>query len=250
VVEDPVRVSHPEMRAFFELVAQRNGDLIENARAIEIGSCDVNGTLRSAFARTKAYVGVDLEQGQGVDLVAFGHQVDESDGAFDVAVSGSCFEHDPHWRETFTNMVRLTRPGGLVAFTCASKGFPEHGTRRTLVTDSPGTQALGLDYYRNLEAVDFEGLPLGEWLSTWGFWYIPTTMELFFAGVRAGGDDGQLPEDADVEAIRDLMPFQHRAVRFPLRVARRIIRDEERYQRVILPYWLAMFRRFGERAAR
>ena len=238
------------MRAFFDLVSQRNGDLVENARAIEIGSCDVNGTLRSAFASAKEYVGVDLEQGVGVDLVAFGHEVDESDGAFDLAVSGSCFEHDPHWRETFTNMVRLTRPGGLVAFTCASKGFPEHGTTRTLVSDSPGTQALGLDYYRNLEALDFEGLPLNEWFATWRFWYNPTTMELFFAGNRTGGADGRLPADAEVEAIGDLMPFPHRAVRFPLRVARRFFRDEERYQRAILPYWHAMHRLFGERAAR
>jgi SAM-dependent methyltransferase len=238
------------MRAFFELVAQLNGDLVENARTIEIGSCDVNGTLRGTFAGAHAYVGVDLEQGPGVDLVAFGHEVDESDGAFDVAVSGSCFEHDPHWRDTFSNMVRLTRPGGLVAFTCASKGFPEHGTTRTLVSDSPGTQALGLDYYRNLDARDFEGLPLDEWFSTWRFWYIPSTMELFFAGIRAGGAEGRLPEDAEVEAIRGLMPFPHRAVRFPLRVARRLFRDEERYQRVILPYWHAMHRHFGERAAR
>jgi SAM-dependent methyltransferase len=238
------------MRAFFELVAQRNAGLVANARAIEIGSCDVNGTLRSAFASAEAYVGVDLEPGPGVDLVAFGHEVDESDGAFDMAVSGSCFEHDPHWRETFTNMVRLTRPGGVVAFTCASTGFPEHGTTRTLVTDSPGTQAMGLDYYRNLEAADFEGLPLSEWLSTWRFWYIPTTMELYFAGVRAGGDDGRIPEDAEVHSIHTLMPIQHRAVRFPLRVARMIVRDDERYQRVILPYWHAMHRRFGERAAR
>ena len=238
------------MRAFFGLLAQHNSDLVENARAIEIGSYDVNGTLRSTFAGATTYVGVDLEHGPGVDLVAFGHEVDEPDGAFDVAVSGSCFEHDPHWRETFTNMVRLTRPGGLVAFSCASNGFPEHGTLRTMATDAPGTQAVGIDYYRNLAAADFEGLPLDEWFSECRFWFVPTTMELFFAGIRAGGAGGRIPEDAEIEAIGALMPFQHRAVRFPLRMARRIVRDDERYQRAILPYWQAMHRRFGEHAVR
>lgn len=38
--------------------------------------------------------------------------------------------------------------------TCASTGRPEHGTTRTTVSDSPLTNAVGWDYYKNLTAED------------------------------------------------------------------------------------------------
>jgi hypothetical protein len=51
-------------------------------------------------------------------------------------------------------MVRMTRPGGLVFFTCATTGRPEHGTRRT----TPGDAPYCTDYYKNLVAEDFSNL--------------------------------------------------------------------------------------------
>jgi len=246
-------VSHPEQLAFFEAVARRNAATLDGARIIEIGSYDVNGSVRKILGSAGTYVGVDLTPGPGVDIVEYGHRLDHPDGSYDVSVSGECFEHDPHWRETFANMVRLTRPGGLVAVTCASHGRPEHGTWRTDVTDSPGTQAEGMNYYRNLVAADFDDLPLSEWFSQWRFWYIPTTFDLYFAGIRAGGTaTAQLPTDADVEPIKSLLPRIHRMVRLPLRAVAAVVRDEKRYQRIVLPYWLFLLRRSAgsHRAAR
>jgi SAM-dependent methyltransferase len=238
-------MSHPEQREFFRLVAEANRGLLNHGRAVEIGSYDVNGTMRSVFEGVEEYVGVDLVHGPGVDVVGYGHEVAEPDASFDVALSGECFEHDPHWRETFANMVRMTRPGGLVAFTCASHGRPEHGTRRSDVTDSPATQAEGMDYYRNLVAADFESLPLEEWFDEWRFWSMPTTFDLYFAGRRAGqGDTGAaLPQDADVDRIRRLLPIGHRAIRMPLRVVSKVVHDEDRYQKWVMPYWLFLLRR-------
>ncbi|MGI9155276.1 MAG: class I SAM-dependent methyltransferase [Marmoricola sp.] len=237
-------MSHPEQLAFFEAVARRNSQLILGAKVLEIGAYDVNGSIRKAFGKAGEYVGVDLTDGPGVDLIAYGHEVDHPDGSYDLAVSGECFEHDPHWRDTFTNMVRMTRPGGLVVFTCASRGRPEHGTRRSDATDSPGTQSEGMDYYRNLVESDFDALPLGEEFSRWRFWYMPTTFDLYFAGVRSGArSDAVLPDDADVAPIRRLLPWPHRLVRLPLRLAALVTRDEERYQRLVMPYWLMLLRR-------
>jgi SAM-dependent methyltransferase len=237
-------VSHPEQLAFFQAVVGRNRGFVAGARVLEIGSYDVNGSIRSVFEGAGEYVGVDLTQGPGVDLVAYGHQVDHPDGTYDIAVSGECFEHDPHWRDTFANMVRLARAGGLVVFTCASHGRPEHGTRRSDLTDSPGTQAEGMDYYRNLVAADFDRLPLGEWFSEWRFWYMPTTFDLYFAGVRSGAaSTASLPQDEDLAEIRRLLPWPHRLVRVPLRLTASVVRDEDRYQRLVMPYWLALLRR-------
>lgn len=250
-------MSHPEQLGFFSAVARANQDVIAGSRLIEIGAYAVNGTMRSYFAATADYVGVDLVEGPGVDLVTFGHEIDHPDGSYDVATSGECFEHDPHWRETFANMVRLTRPGGLVAFTCASRGRPEHGTRRTLVDDSPGTQFEGLDYYRNLTESDFADVDLGRSFSTYRFWNNPTSFDLYFAGVRAGETAGKptarLPEEADVSRLTGLMPLPHRLLRVPLRAVRRLVTDDGRYQDVILPYWqglLKVQKRLGGRGGR
>lgn len=239
-------MSHPEQLAFFELISTANAELVSGGRVIEIGSYDVNGTVRGLFSGAAEYVGVDLIEGPGVDRVSYGHEVADSDGTYDVAISGECFEHDPYYSKTFTNMIRLTRPGGVVAFTCASRGRPEHGTRRTLAKDSPGTQAEELDYYRNVTAEDFSKADLERDFSSWGFWYLPTTFDLYFAGVKRGGDAGpRLPASEDVERIRDLMTFPHRVVRWPLRVALRFTDGGATYQRIVLPYWLRMVRAFG-----
>jgi SAM-dependent methyltransferase len=239
-------MSHPEQLGFFSAVARANRDVIAGSRLIEIGAYAVNGTMRSYFSTTADYVGVDLVEGPGVDVVAFGHEIDHEDGSYDVATSGECFEHDPHWRQTFANMVRLTRPGGLVAFTCASSGRPEHGTRRTQVIDSPGTQFEGLDYYRNLTEADFADLDLASDFSAHRFWRNPTSFDLYFAGVRAGTTEGRptavLPDEADVARLSGLMSLPHRALRFPLRGVRRFVKDEARYQDVILPYWQGMLK--------
>jgi SAM-dependent methyltransferase len=246
-------MSHAEQLAFFEAVARKNRALITGARILEIGSYDVNGSIRKVFGPAGDYIGVDLTEGPGVDLVGFGHELQHPDGSFDLVLSGECFEHDPHWRDTFVNMVRLTRPGGLVAFTCASHGRPEHGTRRSDVTDSPGTQAEGMDYYRNLVASDFDGLSLDTLFGEWRFWYLKSTFDLYFAGVRAGANCGaELPTDQDIAPIRRLLPLLHRVVRMPLRLVAALVHDEDRYQRLVMPYWLMLLRRSQghQRAAR
>ncbi len=239
-------MSHPEQAAYFAAVVDANGDLVRGGRVLEIGSYDVNGTIRSLFAGSAEYVGVDLTEGPGVDVVSLGHEY-TSDTLFDAAISGECFEHDPHWVDSLTNMIKLTRPGGLVAFSCASRGRPEHGTTRSLVDYSPGTQAVGYDYYRNLDAADIEtGLDLADVFETYRLWYLPTNFDLYFAGVVKGETPGaataSLPEESDVRSIEGLMSLPHRVLRLPLRTARRLVRDDEKYQRVILPYWSTLLR--------
>ena len=225
---------HSEQYGFFKAVAEVNQDLIAGARILEIGSYNVNGTIRDLFSTASEYTGVDLTDGPGVDLVAFGHELDRPDGSFDITLSGECFEHDQHWRETFTNMVRMTKPGGLVAFTCASRGRLEHGTLRTREEHSPGTQAVGLDYYRNLNAVDFQDLPLQAMFNDYRFWYLPTHHDLFFAGIKQGSNGtARLPSDAVIESLRHLMPPRKRLIHAAMRNVARVL-PESQYQSVAL----------------
>ncbi|MBD0274919.1 MAG: class I SAM-dependent methyltransferase [Acetobacteraceae bacterium] len=181
-------MAHAQQLEFVRAVASALARDWSGRRVLEIGAYDVNGSIRGYFAGSR-YTGVDLVEGPGVDLVGDGHAIAFPEGSFDLSVSCECFEHDPNWFATFMNMYRSTAPGGALVFTCASRGRPEHGTRRTKPTSSPGTQSIGSDYYRNLTAADFRRrAPLDRLFSSCFFHYNPPSADLYFCGVKAGRD--------------------------------------------------------------
>ena len=235
-------MSHPEQLAFFELIVKSlnpNGRL---GKVIEMGSYDVNGTIRAVVGLCEEYVGVDLTEGPGVSVVEYGHKVDISDGYFDLSLSSECFEHDPYWKLTFLNMIRLTKPNGVVAFTCASNGRPEHGTIRSNPLLSPGTQGMELDHYLNLCAADFETvINLSNHFSKYRFYRNPTTWDLYFVGVRLSTQkvhwaDVKLPSIAEVRTATSLTPFLHKVARMPLYFLFRVL-PEVIYNEIAFRYW-------------
>jgi SAM-dependent methyltransferase len=174
-------MAHGAQRVFFEKVREQYPEFFSNQRVLEIGSLDINGTVRDFFDNC-AYTGVDVAEGPAVDIVAQGQDLTFPDGSFDVTVSAECFEHNPYWRETFLNMVRMTRSGGLVVFTCAAEGRPEHGTSRSDVGSSPLTVGLGWDYYRNLGEADFDEESLSGF-GSYGFYDNRVNLDLYFVGI-------------------------------------------------------------------
>ncbi|WP_201159284.1 class I SAM-dependent methyltransferase [Rhodoplanes elegans] len=173
---------HAEVHYCIETVRSVFPEFFDGGAVLEIGSADLGGSARQHF-QARDYIGVDLAPGPGVDVVGNGAVV-EFDRLFDVAISVECFEHNPQFLETLKNMVRHTRPGGLVLMTCASTGRPEHGTTRSYPTMSPGTVAVGWDYYRNLVAEDFASLPLEEWFSGYRFFTNRVSCDLYFVGLK------------------------------------------------------------------
>lgn len=183
-------MSHIQQLKFVSLVSQKCLKSNENKKILEIGSHDVNGSLRNIFSGSE-FTGVDLSPGEGVDVVASGHEVEFQDDSFDLTISSECFEHNPYWAETFQNMYRMTKKSGLVAITCASRGRFEHGTTRSGASASPGTDAVGWNYYRNLNKKDFEkNFKLSEMFSKYLFFYIPMSQDLYFVGWK-----GNTPND-------------------------------------------------------
>jgi len=90
---------------------------------LEIGAMNVNGSLRDAAPDAVTYIGLDLEPGPGVDLVtAPGAALPLRDGAVDVTIASSVFEHDRQFWRTFTDMCRVTRPGGYIYINAPSNG--------------------------------------------------------------------------------------------------------------------------------
>lgn len=199
-------MAHPEQRRFIELVSRYFFKNARPMRILEVGSYDLNGTVRDFFRDAKTYVGVDLIAGPGVDRVISGHEIDLGSDTLDLAMSCESLQHNPYWFETFQNMTRLTRPGGLVVFTCGSRGRVEMGTRRCATDMSPGTGPRGWDHYMNLQSADFERrMSFADYFSVFRFYYIATHADLYFFGVKKGGAQPEfdLPAfEAEVARIR------------------------------------------------
>lgn len=93
-------------------------DLYWNPRfidVVELGSQDVNGTLRNHAPKSAVYLGLDMIDAKGVDIVATpGKPLPLPDASSDVIVTSSAFEHDACFWETFLDLLRVLRPGGLL----------------------------------------------------------------------------------------------------------------------------------------
>src|SRR5579872_6529357 len=95
-------------------------------RILDVGSRDLNGSLRAFCPPGAEFVGIDLDEGAGVDVVLkdpYAYPFD--DQYFDLVVSTSCLEHDQMFWLTFLECLRVVKPGGFVYFNCPSNG-PYH----------------------------------------------------------------------------------------------------------------------------
>lgn len=190
-------MAHNAQNVFFKQVRKTFPDYFKDSAVLEVGSLNINGTIRDLFTDCH-YIGCDLAEGPGVDIAVQGQDLDFPDGSFDITTSAECFEHNPHWRETFLNMKRMTITGGLIAFTCAGKDRPEHGTYRTDPGSSPLTTAAGWTYYRNLMPEDFDAEML--YGLDYQFFYNPVAQDLYFVAVKVGdwsGAETKLIEEID-----------------------------------------------------
>lgn len=98
---------------------------------LEVGSMDVNGSLRPFVESLgpASYVGVDIAPGPSVDVVVDASGLVDRFGAesFDVVITTEMLEHIRDWQTVVSNLKRVVRPGGLLLVTTRSIGFPYHG---------------------------------------------------------------------------------------------------------------------------
>ena len=176
-------MAHPEQRDFLLSLKRKFPSFFHEKKVLDIGSLDINGTARNLFDDS-VYTGIDLGPGPGVDIVARGESFDAPDNSFDVVLSCECFEHNPAWKKTFINMTRLCRPRGLLFFTCATNGRPEHGTSEYIPSNSPLTISEESNYYKNLNEMDFSSsLNLDAYFSEYEFSVNRESQDLYFYGI-------------------------------------------------------------------
>lgn len=107
---------------------------VSGKRVLDIGSYDVNGSVRPFFAASAEYVGIDSRDGPGVDVVSDARDY-TSPKPFDFVVSTEALEHADNPADIPECAARCLAPGGLFILTAAGPDRPPHDV------DGTGRQA-------------------------------------------------------------------------------------------------------------
>lgn len=141
-------------------------------RVIELGSLDINGNVRGMFPNAE-YVGVDLVDGRGVDVVADAAVWQPVEKA-DMVICCEVFEHTRYWRRIITNIAaNMLRPDGRVILTMAGPGRAPHSAK-------DGGHIRHGEFYRNVDPDDLEAVCIAAGL-------LDVKVDQFGEDVRATG---------------------------------------------------------------
>lgn len=137
---------HAEARAY---VARALASLPPPRRVVELGSRDVNGGIRDLLPADCAYVGVDIAEGESVDVVA--------DAAAyrppwrpDLVLCCEVLEHAPDPQAIVANAARMLAPGGALVLTAACSPREPHSGQ------DGGPPSEG-EHYRNVDPAALAG---------------------------------------------------------------------------------------------
>ena len=105
---------HEANREWWRLCEKKYTPYFKNiSRVLEVGSLNINGSVREHFENIDTYIGLDWRPGRFVDMVCLAHEM-EFDQSFNTIISCSMLEHDPYWYASIVRMVRfLCDDGGL-----------------------------------------------------------------------------------------------------------------------------------------
>jgi SAM-dependent methyltransferase len=106
-------------KVFFDTYVAERGA----ATVIDLGSQDVNGSLRDVCPANAHYIGVDFAQAKNVDVVLTDpYALPFETGSVDIVVSSSCFEHSEMFWLVFNEILRVLKPNGLFYLNAPSNG--------------------------------------------------------------------------------------------------------------------------------
>jgi autotransporter strand-loop-strand O-heptosyltransferase len=206
-------MAHKEQTQFCQKVKEKFPNYFIDKKVLDVGSLDINGSNKNLFENC-TYIGIDVGEGNNVDVIAIGHLYDAPDEYFDTIISTEVFEHDMYYEKTIENIIRMLKPGGLFLFTCAAPGRPEHGTKRKGEWNAPLLSQISEEwsnYYKNLTEKDIRKT------SSFNIWFpdghfeinnqaeIPS--DLYFYGIKSGSKyltDNIIPEYSKTEFADDI----------------------------------------------
>ena len=106
-------------KAFFKTYANK-----KDLTIVEIGSLDVNGSIKQYAPVDSKYIGLDFTEGKSVDIVlkdAYHYPL--PDNYADVVVISSCFEHSQFFWLSFMEALRILKPNGVMYVNAPSNGL-------------------------------------------------------------------------------------------------------------------------------
>jgi SAM-dependent methyltransferase len=140
-------MAHNHKRNFVEKVKKKLSSYFRNQFVLEVGNLGNEDTIKDLFQEC-SYNG-DNEN------------YNFPDETYDVVYSLKFFEYNEYWIDTFENMIRLCKSGGLVLFTC-SQNFNEK-----------------IDFEKYFDYYDFE--------------FNDETQETYFWGLKSLSDNSKIP---------------------------------------------------------
>lgn len=116
------------IQEWIQVVLQK--DEVEGKQVLEVGSMNVNGTVRPYVEslNPKGYWGIDMREGPGVDDVLDCQNIALAYGSnsYDIVISTEMLEHAEYWQDCIWNMVEVLTTNGILILTTVSPGFPKH----------------------------------------------------------------------------------------------------------------------------
>ena len=92
-------------------------------KILEIGSYIGGFSIRTLSTSETEYIGVDLIEGPGVDIVLTDqYKLPFDDGTFDFIISSSCFEHVEFFWVIYLEIMRVLKKDGLFYLNAPSNG--------------------------------------------------------------------------------------------------------------------------------
>ena len=188
-------MAHKEQTNYVNKIKQQFPNYFTNKKVLGIGTFNVCGTEDTYFDDCD-YSGLDLGPGPGVDIVCPAQDYDAPNNTFDTIISCECFEHNPYYKETIQNAVRMLKSGGMFLFTCATTGRPVHGVKSLEEKSKekfpnwktmPNVSRENWDneYYKNLTEEDIrECLDFDDKFESYQFEVETNHCDLFFWGIK------------------------------------------------------------------
>lgn len=141
---------------------------------VEIGSLNINGSIRDLFAGASEYTGIDIRAGAGVDIVADA-VLWRPPQPVDLVVCCEVLEHTAAAAGIVQAAASYLRPGGAVIITAAGPGRASHSWN--------GGPLTGAEYYAPVTKE-----LLAEWMQPFVIRHLdydgPTMEDIYAIGVQ------------------------------------------------------------------
>lgn len=114
-----------QTRSFVAKFLENHGPF---SKALDVGSRSVSGDIREVLTKINSYKGLDMIDGDNVNIVMNAHDIKEKMEAdsYDLIFCFDTFEHDSAFWITLENIKYILKPGGYLLLGAPGRNCPFH----------------------------------------------------------------------------------------------------------------------------